>query len=43
MGSGSSVVKTSSLEDGENSIESEFLHTLKDVELKYYTIEKKAS
>lgn len=37
MGSGSSVVKTSSAENGDHSIESEFLHILEDVELKYYS------
>ena len=33
MGSGSSVVKASSTENGEHGIESEFLHILEDVEL----------
>ena len=43
MGSASSVLKESSSGDNEQSIESEFLHRLQDVELKYYTVENKTS
>lgn len=38
MGSGSSIVKTA---DEENELDSDFLHILDDVELKFYSIEEK--